>query len=95
MERNRLVCWRRIISAGVQRFIHPDRDKTAILLIRVNGLTVSNDDPAANRKLDGFLSMPWKAGNRELVEETLISDRETEYVDMLFLGKFYGYGDNR
>lgn len=36
--------------------------------------------------------MPWKA-ERKVVEETLNKRPGTEYIDMLFLGKYYGYGD--
>lgn len=70
-----------------------DRDKNGNITYQgewLNGFHA--DDPAANRKLDGFLSMPWKA-ERELVEETLNKRPGTEYIDMLFLGKYYGYGN--
>ncbi len=50
------------------------------------------DDPAATRKLEGFLAMPWKT-ERKVAEETLNKRPGTEYVDMAFLGKFYGYGN--
>ena len=69
-----------------------ERDKNGNIVYQgewLNGFHA--DDPAATRKLEGFLAMPWKS-ERKLVEETLNKRPGTEYVDMLFLGKFYGYG---
>ncbi len=70
-----------------------ERDKNGKIIYQgewLNGFHA--DDPAANRTLTGFLSMPWKT-ERKIAEETLNKRPGTEYVDMLFLGKFYGYGD--
>mgnify|MGYP003585926756 CR=1 FL=1 len=70
-----------------------ERDKNGNIIYQgewINGFHA--DDPAATRKLEGFLAMPWKT-ERKVAEETLNKRPGTEYVDMLFLGKFYGYGD--
>ena len=70
-----------------------ERDKNGNIIYQgewLNGFHA--DDPAANRKLEGFLGMPWKT-ERKVAEETLNKRPGTEYVDMLFLGKFYGYGN--
>ncbi|NCD08807.1 MAG: hypothetical protein EOL98_05155 [Negativicutes bacterium] len=69
-----------------------ERDKNGKIIYQgewLNGFHA--DDPAANRTLEGFLSMPWET-ERKAVEETLNKRPGTEYVDMLFLGKYYGFG---
>ena len=69
-----------------------ERDKSGNIVYQgewLNGFHA--DDPAANRKLEGFLGMLWKT-ERKVAEETLNKRPGTEYVDMLFLGKYYGYG---
>ncbi|MGL5207137.1 MAG: hypothetical protein ACRC8T_06465 [Acidaminococcaceae bacterium] len=70
-----------------------ERDKSGNIIYQgewLNGFRA--DDPAANRKLEGFLAMPWKT-ERKVAEETLNKRPGTEYINMAFLGKFYGYGD--
>lgn len=70
-----------------------ERDKTGKITYQgewLNGFHA--DAPAANRKLEGFLAMPWKA-ERKVVEDTLNKRPGTEYVSVPLLGKFYGYGD--
>lgn len=69
------------------------RDKNGKIIYEgewLNGFYAN--DPAATRTLTGFLGMEWET-ERKLAEKTLNKRPGTEYVDMLFLGKFYGYGD--
>lgn len=69
-----------------------ERDKNGAIIYQgewLNGFHA--DDPAANRKLDGFLAMPWKT-ERKVAEETLNKRPGTEFVSVPLLGKFYGYG---